>query len=211
MDVNVQYQQWTQHLAKFDATLAGGNAPDVIEMGNTEMRTYMAPGAFQDLTSSRGSFDNSANWLSGMVSWGPYSGKLYGIPYYAGSPVVTYRTDLFKKAGIKSVRRACAVHPRRQEARRDEQAEVLLAGLHRRARLVHRDELRVRQRRNDRQDLKGKWVGTLTSRPRSPALTAWKSFWTAGSRASKTADEAHPFPYDGLRPGAAARCRAPRG
>ena len=37
MDVNVQYQQWTQHLAKFDATLAGGNAPDVIEMGNTEM------------------------------------------------------------------------------------------------------------------------------------------------------------------------------
>jgi N,N'-diacetylchitobiose transport system substrate-binding protein len=30
VNVNVQYQQWTQHLAKFDATLAGGNAPDVI-------------------------------------------------------------------------------------------------------------------------------------------------------------------------------------
>ena len=38
--VNVQYQQWTQHLTKFDATLAGGNAPDVIEMGNTEMTKY---------------------------------------------------------------------------------------------------------------------------------------------------------------------------
>ena len=33
---------------KFDATLAGGNAPDVIEMGNTEMTKYMAAGAFQD-------------------------------------------------------------------------------------------------------------------------------------------------------------------
>src|SRR6478752_8439822 len=41
-DVNVQYQTWGTHLAKFDATLAGGNAPDVIEMGNTEMTKYMA-------------------------------------------------------------------------------------------------------------------------------------------------------------------------
>ena len=31
VNVDVQYQQWTQHLAKFDATLAGGNTPDVIE------------------------------------------------------------------------------------------------------------------------------------------------------------------------------------
>ena len=49
--VNVQYQTWGTHLGKFDATLAGGNAPDVIEMGNTEMTKYMAAGAFQDLTS----------------------------------------------------------------------------------------------------------------------------------------------------------------
>ena len=41
---------WGTHLAKFDATLAGNNAPDVIEMGNTEMTKYMAAGAFQDLT-----------------------------------------------------------------------------------------------------------------------------------------------------------------
>src|SRR5438270_9002071 len=48
--VNVQYQQWNTHLQKFDATLAGGNAPDVIEMGNTEMTKYMAAGAFADLS-----------------------------------------------------------------------------------------------------------------------------------------------------------------
>src|SRR5713101_4411792 len=40
--VNVQYQTWPTHLQKFDATLAGGNTPDVIEMGNTEMTKYMA-------------------------------------------------------------------------------------------------------------------------------------------------------------------------
>ena len=48
-NVDVQYQTWGTHLAKFDATLAGGNSPDVIEMGNTEMTKYMAAGAFQDL------------------------------------------------------------------------------------------------------------------------------------------------------------------
>ena len=35
VDVNVQYQTWATHPQKFDATLAGGNAPDVIEMGTT--------------------------------------------------------------------------------------------------------------------------------------------------------------------------------
>jgi N,N'-diacetylchitobiose transport system substrate-binding protein len=63
VDVNVQYQNWGTHLGKFDATLAGGNTPDVIEMGNTEMTKYMAAGAFQDLTSAKSSFDNSSNWL----------------------------------------------------------------------------------------------------------------------------------------------------
>ena len=43
--MNIQYQSWGDHLQKFDATLAGGNVPDVIEMGNTEMTKYMAAGA----------------------------------------------------------------------------------------------------------------------------------------------------------------------
>src|SRR5262245_52163231 len=96
--VDVQYQNWGDHLQKFDATLAGGNSPDVIEMGNTEMVKYMAAGAFADITSSKGQFDNSGNWLSGLAKAGTFGGKLYGVPYYAGSRVVTYRTDVFKKA-----------------------------------------------------------------------------------------------------------------
>src|SRR3954466_7340753 len=83
--VDVQYQNWGDHLQKFDATLAGGNSPDVIEMGNTEMTKYMAAGAFADLTSSKATFANSANWLSGLAKSGTFGGKLYGVPYYAGS------------------------------------------------------------------------------------------------------------------------------
>jgi len=101
--VNVQYQNWGDHLQKFDATLAGGGGPDVIEMGNTEMTKYMAAGAFADISSARGSFDNSANWLKGLAASGRYGGKTYGVPYYAGSRVVTYRSDLYKAAGISKL------------------------------------------------------------------------------------------------------------
>src|SRR5881275_479207 len=99
--VNVQYQNWGDHLQKFDAALAGGGGPDVIEMGNTEMTKYMAAGAFASLDKS--SFDNSANWLKGLAASAAYGGKTYGVPYYAGSRLATYRTDLFKKAGITKV------------------------------------------------------------------------------------------------------------
>jgi len=62
--VDVQYQNWGDHLQKFDATLAGGNSPDVIEMGNTEMVKYMAAGAFADITS----FKSTASVLLGLAS-----------------------------------------------------------------------------------------------------------------------------------------------
>src|SRR3954451_18729705 len=101
--VNVQYQNWGDHLQKFDTSLAGGGGPDVIEMGNTEMTKYMAAGAFADISSARGSFDNSANWLKGLAASGRYGGKTYGVPYYAGSRVVTYRSDLYKSAGIRKL------------------------------------------------------------------------------------------------------------
>src|SRR5580765_3706039 len=99
--VNVQYQQWNTHLQKFDATLAGGNTPDVIEMGNTEMTKYMAAGAFADITSDKSKLPNSSTWLKGLADSATYGGKLMGVPYYAGTRVVIYRTDLFKQAGIK--------------------------------------------------------------------------------------------------------------
>src|ERR671926_715361 len=101
VSVDVQYQTWPDHLGKFDATLAGGNVPDVIEMGNTEMTKYMAAGAFANLNPDKGSFANSKNWLRGLAASGEYNGKTYGVPYYAGSRVVTYRSDLFRKAHAK--------------------------------------------------------------------------------------------------------------
>jgi len=106
--VNVVYQQWSNHLANFDATIAGNDTPDVIEMGNTEMTKYMASGAFANLGPYKSQFANSSHWLAGLQASATYQHHLYGVPYYAGSRVVTYRSDLFRKAHIRTLPRSLA-------------------------------------------------------------------------------------------------------
>jgi N,N'-diacetylchitobiose transport system substrate-binding protein len=196
VNVDVQYQTWGDHLKKFDATLAGGSAPAVIEMGNTEMTKYMAAGAFQDLSSVKNGFANSATWLQGLAAAGVYSGKTFGVPYYAGSRVVTYRTDLFKKAKVKvpqtlaqftaDARKLAAANPGKGFS------PVYIAGTDWYAAMAF-----VYEYGGSIATQVGKrWKGQLAS-PRSIAgLTAYKTFFDAASRASKTTDETHPNPYD---------------
>jgi N,N'-diacetylchitobiose transport system substrate-binding protein len=197
--VDVQYQNWGDHLQKFDATLAGGNSPDVIEMGNTEMVKYMAAGAFADITSSKSSFANSANWLSGLAKSGTYGGKLFGVPYYAGSRVVTYRTDVFKKApttlsDFVSMARKVATSNKTKGF-----SPVYTAGTdwYFAMSFVYDFGGQIAATRG------GKWYGTLDSPQSIAGLTAWKSFFTAASRASKTSDENRPQPYDVFAQGGA--------
>ena len=98
--VQVDYQQWTDHLAKLDTTLAGNEVPDVVELGNTEMPKYVFNQAFAPLDKSQ--FENSAQWLTGLSAPCELDGKTYCVPYYAGARVLAYRTDLFEKAGLSA-------------------------------------------------------------------------------------------------------------
>ncbi len=196
--VDVQYQNWSDHLQKFDATLAGGNSPDVIEMGNTEMTKYMAAGAFADITSSKSTFDNSANWLKGLAASGVYGGKLYGVPYYAGSRVVTYRTDEYAKAGIKKLPTSLAqftVDAKKLAAKNSSVkgfSPVYIAGTDWYFAMSFVYDFGGSIAKTS----KGKWLGNLDSHQSIAGLTAYKNFWTAVSKASKTSDENHPAPYD---------------
>jgi N,N'-diacetylchitobiose transport system substrate-binding protein len=201
-DVDVQYQTWGTHLSKFDATLAGGNAPDVIEMGNTEMTKYMAAGAFQDLGGL--SFPNQSTWLAGLAASGRYGGKLYGVPYYAGSRVVTYRTDLFKQvnAKIPTSQNEFISLARKIGAKNKAKSfsPVYIAGTDWYVAMSFVADYggKIAMTR------KGKWVGTLDKPAALAGLAAYKRFFDAASRAQKTTDEAHPQPYDVIAQGNAA-------
>jgi len=100
-DVTVEYQQWTNHLDKLNSALAGNDAPDIIELGNTEASQYVFNGGFADITSKKSNFDNSANWLTGLSAPCESDGKVFCVPYYAGARVLIYRTDLFTAAGLQ--------------------------------------------------------------------------------------------------------------
>ncbi len=192
--VNVQYQNWGDHLQKFDATLAGGGGPDVIEMGNTEMTKYMAAGAFAQLDKTQ--FDNSSNWLPGLAASGKYGGKTYGVPYYAGSRVVTYRKDLFKQAGITKLPTSTAEYladAQKLLAKNPQKgfSPVYLAGTDWYVAMSFVFDYGG----GIATQVSGQWKGLLASPKSIAGLTAWKNFFLATSKASKTNDENHPAPY----------------
>ncbi len=203
--VDVQYQNWGDHLQKFDATLAGGNTPDVIEMGNTEMTKYMSAGAFADISQYKGSLANSGSWLQGLAKSGMFGGKLYGVPYYAGSRVVTYRTDAFSKAGIKALPSSLSQFTldlnKLASANKGTQgfSPVYIAGTdwYYALSFVYDYGGTIAYTHAH------KWVGSLDSPQSVAGLTAWKNFWLAASRASKTSNEANPAPYDVFSQGGA--------
>jgi N,N'-diacetylchitobiose transport system substrate-binding protein len=203
--VDVQYQNWGDHLQKFDATLAGGNTPDVIELGNTEMTKYMAAGAFADIGSYKSTFANSSNWLAGLAKSGMYGGKLYGVPYYAGSRVVTYRTDVWKKAGITKLPTSLAqftADAKRLAAKNKSVkgfSPVYMAGTDWYFAMSFVYDYGGSIARTHA----GKWVGNLNSKASIAGLTAWKNFFKTASKAPATSDESKPAPYDVYSQGAA--------
>ena len=192
VDVDVQYQTWGNHLQKFDAGLAGGDAPDVIELGNTEMTKYMAAGAFKTLTQS--AFPNNKTWLQGLKNSAQYNGKLYGVPYYAGARAVIYRKDQYKGAGIKSTPKSLAQFVAdgkklmKKYGKDSGYSAVYFPGKYWYYAMSfvydYGGKIAVRSG--------GKWKGSLNSPRALAALNQVASIAKSLTRASKTTDEANP-------------------
>jgi N,N'-diacetylchitobiose transport system substrate-binding protein len=192
VDVDVQYQSWGNHLQKFDAALAGGDAPDVIEMGNTETVKYMAAGAFKTLSQSV--FPNNKTWLQGLKSSASYNGKLYGVPYYAGARAVIYRKDQYRSAGIKGTPKSLAQFVAdgrklmKKYGKDQGYSALYFPGKYWYAAMAfvydYGGKIAVRKG--------NKWQGSLNSPRALVALNQVKNVVHALSRANKTGDEANP-------------------
>ncbi|MFB7828553.1 extracellular solute-binding protein [Streptomyces hydrogenans] len=103
IDVRIQIQEWEGIGEKVTAALASNDAPDVIEVGNTQVAQYAQSGGLTDFTDKVDELDGDF-WLEGLAEPGAWEGKQYGIPYYAANRVVIYRTDLFRKAGVDATK-----------------------------------------------------------------------------------------------------------
>src|SRR5207248_1091919 len=117
-------------------------------------------------------------------------GKLYGVPYYAGSRVVTYRTDLFKKAGlgVPTSLDAFTTDAKTLATKFGGTkgfSPVYIAGTD----WYFAMSFVFDYGGGIATQISGKWKGQLTSSKSIAGLTAYKNFFDAASRASKTTDE----------------------
>jgi N,N'-diacetylchitobiose transport system substrate-binding protein len=197
--VDVQYQTWGSYQQKFDATIAGNDVPDVIEFGNTQTTGYMADGVLANLTSHKGQFQNSAHWLGGLTKSSTYNGKLYAVPYYAGSRLVTYRTDLFKQAGVSSIPKSLGSFETDLGKVGKKNANVkgfkpfYMAGTDWYSALSFVADYGGSIAS---QNSHGHWVGQLATKNSLAGLNAYKKFFLAYSpHSAATLNEANPAPY----------------
>ncbi len=204
--VKIDYQQWSDHLTKLDAALGGSQPPDVVEMGNTETTSYIVNGAFADLTDHQSKFEGSDSWNPGLEASCTSDGRLYCVPYYAGSRVVIYRKDMFEKVGV--------TQPPANYAELTAVADKLMGkfgkdrhfsafympGKYWLAAMtyVHDAGGGIAHGKD------GAWRGDLASAESVRGLERWNELVTKYSRADKTADEADPQQYTIFAQGKAA-------
>ncbi len=99
VSLDIQIQEWDGIGQKVTSALASTDAPDVIEVGNTQVAQYAASGGVHDLTGEVADLHGS-DWIPGLADPGRIDGHQYGIPWYAANRVVIYNKALFDKAGI---------------------------------------------------------------------------------------------------------------
>jgi N,N'-diacetylchitobiose transport system substrate-binding protein len=194
VDVNLQYQSWDTVLQKFDAALAANSAPDVIELGNSQTTAYMAAGALSTIKAAN--YPNSKTWLGGLKASCSYNGKLYCVPYYAGARAVIYRKDMYAAAGIKKIPTTYSQFLSdgnklmKKFGKNSNFSALYEPGQNWYVMMTFvKDwggDIAVHQN--------GKWKAVFDSPKAVQGLTAYKSMVLKLSRASKTNDEAHPFP-----------------
>ncbi|MDQ6918646.1 MAG: sugar ABC transporter substrate-binding protein [Candidatus Dormibacteraeota bacterium] len=189
--VNVQLQKWGEIGTKLDTAFAGSTPPDVMELGNTLVAKYAAAGALQDIGSKKSSYENSGAWLQSLTDSCTLAGKLYCVPYLAGSRAVIYRKDLFDAAGVKPPDSMEGLLTVGKTLMAKNSADPNFSALYYPGKYWYAALPFVWDFGGDiATSSGGKWTGSLNSSGSQQALTTLNSLVTSLSKADKTGDEA---------------------
>ncbi|MFC9974973.1 extracellular solute-binding protein [Spirillospora sp. NPDC127200] len=99
-DVVVKYVPWPQVATTFQKAAAGGEGPDVTELGNTDVQSHIEQGSLADIS------DKFSGWADGKllnktaVENDQKDGKTYAMPWYGGVRGVWFRKDWFDELKI---------------------------------------------------------------------------------------------------------------
>ncbi len=94
--VDMQQLTWQNGFEKIVAAVSSGTQPDLCELGSTWVPRFAADGVLSDLTSDVADLrDDLLFWESCTLEE-----KVYGIPWVAGTRVLFYNKELFRRAGL---------------------------------------------------------------------------------------------------------------
>jgi len=97
-DVNVSVTpiDWGQAVTRLQTAIAGGQTPDVSQLGTDMMGQFVATGAIEPVGEGfdQSTFFESA-WNTNVID-----DVAYGVPWYVETRVLYYRTDIAEEAGI---------------------------------------------------------------------------------------------------------------
>src|SRR5919201_599441 len=150
-------------------------------------------GSLADL--SNYAFENKDSWLTALKDAGTYNGKLYGVPYYAGSRVVWFNQDMWKAAGLPDP----TASPPATLADLQKDAQKIMAkvnkpdfsGLYFPGKYWYGAISFVYDTGGSiaTSDSSGKWTGNLNSAQSQQGLNNWLNFVKAVSKAPANGDE----------------------
>ncbi len=92
--LTIEEKTWADTSDNYIAALSSNDAPDVVEVGNTQAPGFISQGLFADLSSVQSALGGD-DLLQSFVELGSEDGTLYAAPYYAGSRVVFYSPSMF--------------------------------------------------------------------------------------------------------------------
>ncbi|RWZ49910.1 extracellular solute-binding protein [Labedella phragmitis] len=100
-ELTIEIQDWDGIVTKLQTSLASeSQTPDVVEFGNTQVRTFTSVGALSDISDLQEEIGGDA-LIPSLVEAGSIDETLYAAPFFAGSRVIFYRESMLEEAGIE--------------------------------------------------------------------------------------------------------------
>ncbi|WP_166355977.1 extracellular solute-binding protein [Phytoactinopolyspora limicola] len=95
VSVTVEYVPWTAGKDHYTSAIIAGDMPDIAESGNTWTADFAEEGVLAPVDLS------GAEYVPVLEESATINGAAYGYPWYGGSRVLLYRTDILDQAGVE--------------------------------------------------------------------------------------------------------------
>ncbi|MEU5079573.1 MULTISPECIES: extracellular solute-binding protein [Streptomyces] len=101
-EVTVEYIPVETRAQRVKAAFNGPeSAPDVIEYGNTDTAGYVKDGGLADVTRDFDAWSEARDTDPTARRSVTVDGRVYGAPYFVGIRALYYRTDVFRRLGLR--------------------------------------------------------------------------------------------------------------